>query len=95
MLFRSLLISASTGEGLDELRVRIAELFSERFVPVRLLVPHSEGRVVADLYARGAPIAERIDRPDGVLLVARLPRTELTRLARFVVAESPAREQRR
>jgi len=90
----ALLISAATGEGLDALRARVAELFSERFVPVRLLVPHADGRVVADLYARGAPIAERIDRPDGVLLVARLPRSELTRLARYVVAEPSAREQR-
>ena len=91
----ALLISAKTGEGLDELRARVAELFSERFVQVRLLVPHSDGRIVAELYARGAPIEERIDRPDGVLLVARLPRAELTRLARYVVAEPPAREQRR
>jgi len=90
----ALLISAATGEGLDELCARIAELFSERFVPVRLLVPHADGRIVADLYARGAPIAERIDRADGVLLTARLPRSELTRLARYVVAEPPAREQR-
>ena len=89
----ALLISARTGDGLDELRSRIAALFSERFVPVRLLVPHAEGRVVAELYARGAPIEERIDRPDGVLLVARLPRSELARLARYVVSEPAAVER--
>jgi len=91
----ALAISAATGLGLDELRARVAEHFSERFVPVRLLVPHADGRVVAELYARGAPIEERIDRPDGVLLVARLPRSEVTRLARYLVSETPAREQRR
>ncbi len=90
----ALLISARTGEGLDELRAHVAGLFSERFVPVRLLVPHSEGRVLAELYARGAPIEERIDRPDGVLLVARLPRSEVARLARYVVSEPAAAEQR-
>jgi GTP-binding protein HflX len=91
----ALAVSAATGLGLDELRARVAELFSERFVAVRLLVPHTEGRVVAELYARGAPIEERIDRPDGVLLVARLPRSDVTRLAQYLVSETPAREQRR
>jgi GTP-binding protein HflX len=91
----ALAVSAATGLGLDELRARVAALFSERFVAVRLLVPHTEGRVVAELYARGAPIEERIDRPDGVLLVARLPRSDVTRLAQYLVSETPAREQRR
>jgi GTPase len=91
----ALAVSAATGLGLDELRARVAELFSERFVAVRLLVPHTEGRVVAELYARGAPIEERIDRPDGVLLVARLPRSDVSRLAQYLVSETPAREQRR
>ena len=90
----ALLVSARTGAGLHELRAHVAALFSERFVAVRLLVPHSEGRIVAELYARGAPIEERIDRPDGVLLVARLPRSELARLARYVVSEPAAAEQR-
>ena len=60
-------ISARTGEGLEELKARIAERFAERFVPVRLIVPHGEGRVLAQLYELGAPIEERVDRPDGVL----------------------------
>src|SRR5215203_4377845 len=36
-------VSARTGEGLDELRQRIAERFGERFEPVRLLIPYDEG----------------------------------------------------
>jgi GTP-binding protein HflX len=87
---RALQVSAATGEGLDALRSRIAELFAERFVPVRLLVPHADGRIVAELYERGAPIEERTDSPEGVLLVARLPRSELVRLARYVVADEAA-----
>jgi hypothetical protein len=51
--------------------------------------------VLADLYARGAPIEERVDRPDGVLLVARLPRSDVTRLAQYLVSEAPARVERR
>src|SRR5207247_7757424 len=36
-------VSALTGEGLDELRSRIADRFAERFEPVRLLLPYEEG----------------------------------------------------
>jgi GTP-binding protein HflX len=86
----ALQVSARTGEGLPELRVRIAERFAERFEPVELLVPHDEGGVLADLYELGAPIDHREDRADGVLVRARLPRTELRRYARFVIAEASA-----
>jgi GTPase len=86
-------ISGQAGAGLDELRARIAERFAERFVPVRLVVPHDEGRVLAKLYELGAPIEDRVDRADGVHLVARLPRAELRRLARYLVAE-PSQAER-
>ena len=39
----ALQVSARTGEGLDELRSRIAERFEHRFELVELLVPYSEG----------------------------------------------------
>jgi GTP-binding protein HflX len=83
---RSLQVSAGTGEGLGALKSRIAELFSDRFEDVRLLVPYAEGRALADLYDLGAPIAERRDRADGVHVRARLPRAEVARFARFLVA---------
>ena len=43
----------------------------------------------------GAPIEERVDRPDGVLVVARLPRGEAARFAPYLVVESPARATQR
>jgi GTP-binding protein HflX len=79
-------VSALTGEGLDELRVRIAELFAERFEPVRLLLPYEEGGKLNELYALGAPIEQREDTDEGVLIVARLPRREITRFAPYLVA---------
>jgi GTP-binding protein HflX len=82
----ALQVSAATGEGLDELRARIAERFSERFEPVRLLVPYSDGGTLNELYALGAPIDGREDTQDGVLVVARLPRREIRRFAPYVVA---------
>jgi GTP-binding protein HflX len=82
----ALQVSARTGEGLDELRERIAERFSDRFEAVRLFLPYEDGGKLAELYALGAPIEEREDQPDGVLVRARLPRRELRRFARYLVA---------
>jgi GTPase len=84
----SLQVSARTGEGLEELKERLAERFAHRFELVRLLVPYEDGGALADLYALGTPIDERVDRPDGVLVRARLPERELRRFARFLVAEA-------
>jgi len=64
----------------------VATLFSDRFEDVRLLVPYSEGRALAELYGLGAPIAERRDTPEGVHVRARLPRPEIARFAPFLVA---------
>jgi GTP-binding protein HflX len=89
-------ISAQTGEGLDLLRERVAARLADLFEPVRLVVPYSEGKVLADLYELGAPIEEREDREDGVHVLARLPRAELGRYAPFlVVEERPAAERGR
>jgi GTP-binding protein HflX len=90
----ALQISALTGEGLDALRERIAERFAERFEPVRLLLPYGEGARLNELYALGAPIEQREDTPEGVLLVARLPRSELTRFAPYLIASAPSERSR-
>jgi GTP-binding protein HflX len=84
---RALLISAQTGEGLEALKERVAELFSDRFEDVRLLVPYTDGRTLTALYDLGAPIAERRDTAEGVRVRARLPRAEAARFARYLVAE--------
>ena len=89
---RALQVSAATGEGLDELRDRIAELFSDRFEDVRLLVPYQDGSALAELYDLGTPIAERRDTAEGVRVRARLPRREIPRFARFLVAGEPEAE---
>ena len=83
----ALQVSARTGEGLDELRRRIANRFAERFEPVRLLIPYADGSRLAELYALGAPVDERADRPEGVFVRARLPRAEVRRFAPYLIAE--------
>jgi GTP-binding protein HflX len=83
-------VSARTGEGLDELRSRLASFFADRFEPVELLLPYGEGGKLAELYALGAPILERVDRDDGVYVRAHLPRRELRRFGPYLVAEALA-----
>ena len=81
-------VSALTGEGIEELKAEIARRFEDRWERVRMLVPYEEGGKLSELYALGTPIEEREDTPDGVLVIARLPRRELTRFAPYLIAES-------
>jgi GTP-binding protein HflX len=84
----ALQVSALTGEGMDALRARIAERFSDLFEPVRLLLPYQEGGKLNELYALGTPIEEREDTSEGVLILARLPRREINRFARYLVSSN-------
>jgi GTPase len=91
----AVLISALTGEGLDDLRARVAERFAARLRSVRLLVPYEDGKALAELYELGAPIEERLDTAEGVLVVAQLPQREVARFAPFLVSEQAARVRSR
>jgi GTP-binding protein HflX len=86
-------VSALTGEGLDELKAELARRFEGRWERVRMLVPYEEGARLSELYALGAPIEEREDTPEGVLVIARLPRRDLPRFAPFLIAESKSRRE--
>jgi GTPase len=91
----ALQVSALTGKGLDELRARIAERFADRFEAVRLLLPYEDGGKLAELYSLGAPIEERTDTAEGVLVRARLPRREVRRFASYLIAEARSESARR
>ncbi len=82
------LVSALTGEGLDELKAELAHRFEDRWERVRLLVPYSDGDRLSELYALGTPIEERKDTAEGVLVIARLPRRDLPRFAPYLIADS-------
>ena len=82
----ALLVSAATGEGLEELREQVAALFADRFEDVRLLVPYDEGTALSALYALGAPIDERRDTDAGVLIRAKLSSRDTRRFAKYLVA---------
>ena len=55
---------------------------------MRLLLPYEEGGKLAELYALGAPIENRVDSEEGVLIEARLPRREVRRFAPYLIAEA-------
>jgi GTP-binding protein HflX len=84
----ALQVSGTTGAGLGELRERIAALFASRFEDVRLLVPYDQGAALSALYALGAPIDERRDTGDGVLIRAKLPPRDVRRFADYLVADA-------
>jgi GTP-binding protein HflX len=75
-------ISAVTGEGLEDLRERIGAAFEETLRPVELLVPYSEGGVLAELHTLAGDL-EREDRPEGVVVRARIPAAVTHRFADF------------
>jgi GTPase len=86
-------VSALLGEGLDELRAELARRFEDRWERVRLLVPYEHGAALSELYALGTPIEEREDTPDGVTIVARLPRRDRPRFAAYLVADPTTRSE--
>ncbi|MFZ0342614.1 MAG: hypothetical protein WAL31_09800, partial [Gaiellaceae bacterium] len=57
--------------------------------------PYDEGGRLNELYALGAPIDEREDTAEGVLVVARLPRRELRRYAPYLIAEEAPKRRRK
>jgi GTP-binding protein HflX len=83
-------VSALTGEGVGELKAELARRFEDRWERVRLLLPYADGDRLSELYALGTPIEEREDTPDGVLVIARLPRRDLPRFAPYLMADSAA-----
>jgi GTP-binding protein HflX len=77
-------ISATTGEGLEELRDKVEQSFEATLRPVELLVPFSEGATLSELYEIAGEL-EREERSDGVLVHVRIPVALAHRFAEFAV----------
>jgi GTPase len=78
------LVSALTGEGMDELGERIEDEFRRTLRTVELLVPYAEGGRLAELHEVAGDL-EREDTPEGVRVTALLPRTVADRYTRYEV----------
>jgi GTP-binding protein HflX len=79
-----IVVSALTGEGIDELGERIEQSFRETLRSVDLLLPFEEGSSLAELHDLAGEL-ERTDTPEGVRIRARVPATVAERYARFAV----------
>jgi GTPase len=78
------LVSAISGEGLDELQERIADEFERTLRDVELLVPFSDGGTLSELHDLAGDL-ERTETPDGVRIQARLPSVVAERFDRYAV----------
>ena len=80
----AVLVSALTGEGLEELGERITTEFERTLRDVELLVPFSEGGTLSELHDHAGDL-DREDTADGVRVSARLPSVVAERYERYAV----------
>ena len=80
----AVLVSALTGEGLDDAERAIAAEFERTLRDVELLVPFSEGGTLAELHDLAGDLA-REDTAGGVRVTVRLPALVAERFERFAV----------
>jgi len=83
------LVSALSGEGLDELGERIEAEFARTLRDVELLLPYRDGDRLAELHEVAGDL-EREDTPEGVRVKVRLPATVAARFERYAANGRPA-----
>ena len=81
----AVLVSAATGEGLQELGERVARELLHTLRPVHLLVPYADGGSLAELHEIAGEV-NRKDTAEGVRIDAMVPARLAERFARFAVA---------
>jgi GTPase len=81
----AVLVSARSGEGLEELGERIERELLHTLRSVELLVPYADGGSLAELHELAGEVS-RQDTPEGVRVRALVPARLAARFARFAVA---------
>jgi 50S ribosomal subunit-associated GTPase HflX len=76
-------VSARTGEGIDELLERIAEVLPAPEVEVTLLVPYDRGEIISRLHVQGRVISTDY-REDGTLVKAMVHPARMSELSDFI-----------
>jgi GTPase len=85
----AVLVSAVTGDGLEQLKLRIEEEFARTLRTLELLIPFADGGRLAELHALAGDL-EREDTAEGVRVHVRLPAAVADRYARFELATNGA-----
>ncbi len=83
----AMLVSASSGQGLQKLGEHIEREFRRTLCPVDLLVPYDHGGSLAELHEVAGDVT-RQDTPEGVRVRALVPARLAARFERFAVAPS-------
>jgi GTP-binding protein HflX len=78
----AVLVSAVTGEGLEDLVARLELEFARTLKRVELLLPYEEGGRLAELHELAGEL-DRTDTAEGVRVTARVPAQVAARFARF------------
>lgn len=81
----TIVVSAYTGEGMDELRELISASIPRPSVPLDLMVPYSQGDIVSRLHAEDAEILSTEYLEEGTLLKVLVRRELVSELAEFQV----------
>ncbi|MBH0084401.1 GTPase HflX [Salinibacterium sp. SWN167] len=76
-------VSARSGEGIDELNARIAELLPSPEIEVTLLVPYDRGEVISRLHVQGRVISTDY-REEGTLVTALVHPARVPEIEEFV-----------
>jgi len=84
-----LMVSALTGEGIDELADRVEEAFKAAMRPMELLLPYAEGARLAELHDLAGDM-ERTDTPEGVRVRALVPAGAAQRFEQFSTNGRPS-----
>ncbi|MFN2595369.1 MAG: GTPase HflX, partial [Actinomycetota bacterium] len=83
----AVLVSAATGEGMDELVAHIEEELARLKIEVTLEVPFARGDLVARVHDKGEVLKEEYGE-SGTRLVARVPRTMMSELTGYLSASA-------
>jgi GTP-binding protein HflX len=84
----AVLVSAATGEGLEQLGERIVQELQHTLSTVELLVPYADGGSLAELHEVAGDMS-REDTPEGVRVRALVPARLAQRFERFAVNGRP------
>jgi GTP-binding protein HflX len=85
----SVAVSAATGEGIDQLLVRLGDCLRALTAIVELTIPYDRGDVLASVHREGEVVGTT-EGPEGFVVTARLSEASRGRLAAFVTAQRDA-----
>ena len=83
----AVVVSARTGQGIDELRARIEGALPHPPVNVEVLVPYDRGEVISRLHVQGRVLSTDY-REDGTLVTALVHPARVDDLREFVVGDA-------